>query len=175
MLHFSRALAPGPSACVSPPVLLLIVSVLLIGGCEPASSPPTEADVQQIEQMSAARAEAFNNSDAEAIAARFTEDAVLMAPGRPATTGRDSVAAYYQSIFDEYEPALSSRYEHVAVSGDLAYGRGIAEVTLTPRDGGAPVTSTAKYLNILERQADGSWMTTHDIWNANEAPSDAGE
>ena len=34
------------------------------------------------------------------------------------------------------------------------------------------MTSTSKYLNILERQADGTWKTTHDIWNANEAAAD---
>jgi ketosteroid isomerase-like protein len=28
--------------------------------------------------------------------------------------------------------------------------------------------STAKYLNILEKQSDGTWKTTHDIWNGNE-------
>jgi ketosteroid isomerase-like protein len=32
------------------------------------------------------------------------------------------------------------------------------------------LVSTAKYLNILKKQADGSWKTTHDIWNSNETP-----
>jgi len=27
--------------------------------------------------------------------------------------------------------------------------------------------SISKYLNILERQPDASWKTTHDIWNDN--------
>jgi uncharacterized protein (TIGR02246 family) len=152
---------------------------MLLGGCEPAPSSSTAEDaestaddVAQIEQMSAARAEAFNNSNAEGIAIHFTEDAVLMAPGRPAATGRAAVAAYYQSVFDAYEPTLDSRYEEVDVSGDLAYGRGIAEVTLVPKDGGEPIASTSKYINILERQPDGTWKTTHDIWNANEPPGE---
>ena len=91
-----------------------------------------------------------------------------MAPGKPASVGREAVRAYYQAIFDEYKPELDSHYEEVEVSGDLAYGRGEATVRLTPRKGGASTVATAKYLNILQRQSDGTWKTTHDIWNSNK-------
>lgn len=117
--------------------------------------------------MSSARAEAFNQSDAGEIASHFTEDAILMAPGVEAMTGREAVRDYYQSIFDEYAPELESRYVEIKVEGDLAYGRGIATVTLTAIDGSETTVSTSKYLNILQRQPDGTWKTTHDIWNGN--------
>lgn len=130
-------------------------------------TPGSEAEhVEAITAVSEARADAFNNSDAEEISRYFTEDALLMPPGKPVMRGRDSVKAYYQSIFDKYEPELTiSRYEEVRVSGDLAYGRGIARVALTPIQGGEPLVSTSTYLNILELQPDGTWKTTHDIWN----------
>ncbi|WP_370752738.1 YybH family protein [Foetidibacter luteolus] len=63
---------------------------------------------------------------------------------------------------------MESHYDEVNVSGNLAYGRGYAKVTLIPKKGGAPVVSTAKYLNILKKQPGGEWKTTHDIWNSNE-------
>ena len=129
-----------------------------------------QKDKEDITAMSNARAKAFNEGNAAAIASYFTESAILMAPGKPASTGKEAVKAYYQSIFDEYKTALDSHYEEVEVSGDLAYGRGEAVVRLTPRNGGASTVATAKYLNILQRQPDGSWKTTHDIWNSNEAP-----
>ncbi|MEK6477347.1 SgcJ/EcaC family oxidoreductase [Catalinimonas sp. 4WD22] len=125
-------------------------------------------DVEAITAVSAARAEAFNNSNSAGIAEHFTEDAILMAPGEAARTGRAAVQDYYQSIFDDYEVTLDSHYEEVEVSGDMAYGRGEATVTLTPQGGGETTSSTSKYLNILKRQPDGSWKTTHDVWNANE-------
>jgi len=90
-----------------------------------------------------------------------------MAPDTPAQTGRKAVEEYYQSIFDEFEPQLESRYVEIDLSGDLAYGRGIAKVTLISKTSGDTLTSTAKYVNILKRQSDGSWKTTHDIWNSN--------
>lgn len=152
-------------------VVLTLLSILLIGGCRSASPPSPSEDVRKIKEVSAARAEAFNRSDAKKIATYFTEDAVLMAPGQPADTGRVAVVEYYQSIFDAYEPELSSHYVNVEVFGNRAYGRGIAEVTLTPKDGGESITSTSKYINILEKQSDGTWKTTHDIWNTNAPAS----
>ena len=127
----------------------------------------TRDDKAAIAAVSEARAEAFNQGDAEGIARHFTRDAVLMAPGKPASVGKKSVRAYYQSIFDAFEVQLDSYYEEVEVSGDMAYGRGEATVRLTPRNGGETTVTSSKYLNILARQPDGSWMTTHDIWNSN--------
>ena len=138
--------------------------------CIIPSGPSTENEKKLITEISQARAKAFNEGNAAAIAIHFTEDALLMAPGKPSTSGKAAVQTYYQSIFDEYSTQLESHYEEVEVSGNLAYGRGFAKVTLIPKKGGTPLVSTAKYLNILKKQPDGLWKTTHDIWNGNEIP-----
>ena len=127
-------------------------------------------DIAAITAVSKARADAFNQGNAAAIAIHFAEDALLMAPDKPTLKGRAAVQNYYQDIFDENQTALKSDYEEVKVSGDLAYGRGFAEVVLTSKAGGKVRKSTAKYINIMKRQADGRWITTHDIWNGNEPP-----
>ena len=144
---------------------LLLSSIVFIS-CQ--KNEKNKDDIEIITAISAARAEAFNNGNAAGIAFYFTDDAYLMAPGGETLRGPMEIEAYYQTIFDEYLTELESGYEEVKVDGDLAYGRGFAKVVLHPKSGGEPIVSTSKYLNILERQADGSWMTTHDIWNGNE-------
>lgn len=146
----------------------MLITAFLLQGCQTKNNTTPEADKERITAISAARAKAFNDWDAAGIAVHFTDDAQLMAPGKPALTGKEAVRQYYQSVFDEYHTQLESHYEEVEVSGDLAYGRGFASVTLTPKNGGEPVVSTSKYLNILKKQPDGDWKTTHDIWNGNE-------
>jgi uncharacterized protein (TIGR02246 family) len=121
-----------------------------------------------IAAISAERAKAFREGNAAGIAVHFADSCVLMVPGKPVSKGTRAVEEYYRSIFNEYLTDLESRYEEVEVSGNLAYGRGEAKVTLIPRNGGDTLISTAKYLNILKKQADGVWKTTHDIWNGNE-------
>lgn len=135
--------------------------------CQGTDPVATSNDAEVITAMSNARARAFAEGDAAAIAMHFTDDAYLMAPDQPIHQGKHEVQAYYQSIFDEYVTELESHYEEVEVSGDLAYGRGYAKVTLYPKAGGDSLMSTAKYLNILKKQADGTWKTTHDVWNSN--------
>jgi len=144
--------------------ILLIVLMLLTVACDRHATE----DTSKIKALSATRAKAFNDGDANVIAMAFTDDGLLMAPGTESTTGREAVRVYYQGIFDHYKTFLESGYEDVKISGDLAYGVGFAKVKLVPHSGGDTLFSTAKYINILKRQPDGSWLTTYDIWNGNE-------
>jgi uncharacterized protein (TIGR02246 family) len=146
---------------------LTAMCICVASGCNTPPAHSNENDIAQIKEISAARAKAFNEGNAQAIAEYFTEDALLMAPGKPVSKGKKAVHTYYETIFNEYNTALESHYEEVEVSGSLAYGRGEAKVTITPKAGGAPSASTAKYLNILKK-SNGVWKTTHDIWNGNE-------
>ena len=151
--------------------LLTVTTILMtisLESCDRRVATDDAGDISKIKTLSAARAKAFNEGNADEIAAAFTESGVLMAPGASSTTGRRAVREYYQHIFDQYKTFLESGYEEVKVSGDLAYGVGFANVKLVPHNGGDTLVSTAKYINILERQNDGSWLTTYDIWNANE-------
>lgn len=145
--------------------LLVLMSLLVLASCGQKRTKDETHDVEAITQLSKARAEAFIEGNAREIAKAFTTDGCLMAPDEKARIGREAVATYYQSIFDAYETDLDSYYEEVVVDGDLAFGRGIAKVTLISKAEGDTTYSTAKYLNVLSRQPDGSWLTTHDIWN----------
>lgn len=140
----------------------------LLVGCYKSVGRDDAADIEAIKAMSAARAKAFNEGNAMEIAIHFTESGVLMAPGSKATSGRQAVERYYQSIFEEYATSLESGYVDVKVSGDIAYGQGYAKVRLIPHAGGDTLHSVAKYINILQRQENGSWLTTHDIWNGDK-------
>ena len=135
----------------------------------PRLTGSTKDDEDIINEVSKSRAKAFNEQDAAAIAIHFTDSGLLMAPGKPALRGKEAVQSYYQSIFDMYDPVLESRYEEISVSGNLAYGRGFAKVTIVPKAGGDSMVTTSKYINIMQKQEDGTWKTTHDIWNDNES------
>lgn len=146
-----------------------IILLTICWACSGKRSGQDEAtDISEIKALSAARAKAFNEGDANTIANAFTESGILMPPDMRSLIGREAVREYYQDIFDQYRTFLESGYEEVKVSADLAYGVGYAKVKLVPHSGGDTLVSSAKYINILQRQDDGSWLTTHDIWNANE-------
>ena len=145
----------------------LLACCLLVLSCRPTDDDRRARDAEDIKRISAERAKAFNEGDAAGIARHFSEKCFLMAPGGQTKTDPAQVKAYYQAIFDRYQTGLESGYEDVKVDGDLAYGRGFAKVRLKDKSTGEETSTTAKYLNILERQPDGTWKTTHDVWNDN--------
>jgi ketosteroid isomerase-like protein len=55
--------------------------------------------------------------------------------------------------------------------GDLAYIRGTYSETLS-FGGNEPVDLEGKYVWILKKQADGSWLVTVGISNSNQPPAD---
>ena len=148
--------------------LCLLTASILLFACRSNDRSVNAREAEVIRGISAARAKAFNEGDAAGIAKHFADKCFLMAPGGQTKTDPAQVKAYYQAIFDKFTTGLESGYEDVKVDGDLAYGRGFAKVRLKDKVTGEEKTSTAKYLNILEKQSDGTWKTTHDIWNGNE-------
>jgi uncharacterized protein (TIGR02246 family) len=144
----------------------LLITVFFLYSCSEAGNA-TDNDQQAITEMSKARAKAFNEGDAATIAGYFTEDGALMAPGEEVATGTEAVEAYYSKIFEAYHTELDSWYEEIEVSGDLGFGRGEARVTLVDKSTGDTTHASSKYLNIVKRQEDGSWKTSHDVWNDN--------
>lgn len=147
--------------------VLVGLGIILVS-CQPVEKKIISDDIVKITAISAERAKAFNDGNANGIAIHFTEDAFLMAVASETKIGREAIQAYYQAIFDEFKTELESGYQDVKVDGNLAYGRGFAKLWLTPKSGGEKIYSESKYLNTLKRQGDGKWKTTHDIWNSNK-------
>jgi hypothetical protein len=99
------------SRFVQQPGRFVLALMFLIVSCKTGTVPSTENEKKLITEISKARAKAFNEGNAAGIAIHFTEDAFLMAPGKPAVKGKAAVQGYYQVIFDEYTTELYSHYE----------------------------------------------------------------
>lgn len=115
-------------------------------------------------------AAAFKAGDAAGVGAEYTEDAILMGPGRPALVGRQAIEAHYQKSFNFVDFELSNHIEEAEISGEMAYIRGVHRTRMTLKKGGVSRQSTGKYLVVLKRQADGSWKFFRDAFNSDEKP-----
>ena len=158
---------------VTPMVLAL---ALALAGCEPApqqeAAPeaPTQAEIEAaIGEVREAYIAAQNAGDAAALAALFTDDAVLMPPNAPAVSGKEAIQSYLQSQNDQFSFELAASQAEVAAAGDWAFSRGTHTVNLNPKAAGKAVEDSGKYLNILKRQPDGSWKIARHTWNSDKA------
>jgi uncharacterized protein (TIGR02246 family) len=111
-------------------------------------------------------AAALNAKDAKAAAALYTMDAVLIPPGESIVQGRDAIEEYWRGALElggvrevtvETMDALSS--------GSLGYETGSFVLTADGPDG-TPVIDKGRYIELLRREPDGTWRSSHGIWNA---------
>jgi uncharacterized protein (TIGR02246 family) len=116
---------------------------------------------------------AFKAHDADGLAALYTDDAVRMVPDQPAWVGKEAIragfaAGFESEGFEQYTIEVENMAEDVVVSGEWATFRGIGTETWSPKGGGEPIHTTAKYMSLNQRQPDGSWKIVWDIWNPDE-------
>ncbi|GAC1341144.1 MAG: hypothetical protein NVSMB18_12670 [Acetobacteraceae bacterium] len=113
-----------------------------------------------IEQANAAWIAAFNRGDTAAVAALYAEDATVLPPGGPITTGRPAIQQLWQATLGQLQkPELKTLA--VTSSGDLA--REIGQ--LAGLVGGKPFAG--KYV-VVWKKVGSAWLIDSDIWNANQ-------
>lgn len=99
------------------------------------------------------------------------EDATLLPPDAPLAEGREAIRGVIEML--EGMPGFSVSWAPVAADvgsgGDLGYTRGTYEMTMDGPDG--PMTIVGKYLTIWKKRADGTWMMTADMFNADAPPA----
>ena len=149
--------------------MLLLVTVLAMGACSGSGdSMQTEVSASRIElgQMNRDFAEALNAKDATTAASLYTEDAILIPPGEAVVRGREAIEEYWRNALElggvrdvsvETMDALSS--------GSLGYETGSFVLTVNGPDGEA-VIEKGRYIELLRRDPDGQWRSTHGIWNS---------
>lgn len=108
---------------------------------------------------------AYAVGDADGVAAQYTEDAILMNPGKPAVVGRRAIADNFRPFFANFQGELSQEIEEVEVLGDQAWMRGKIHIKVKAKKGSAKGELHGKYIAVAHRGPDGVWRFSRDIYN----------
>ena len=138
--------------------MTLIVGATLIGACTPTGQP-LPANPSQ------AWADALNKGDATAIAALYTDDALLMPPGTPLLRGK---AAIEEQLAKEAGGGFKIEITSMETQshGDVGHNLG----TFTVRGADDVVVDTGKFIEIWKR-VNGEWKLYADIYNSDIPPA----
>ncbi len=160
-----------------------LVLLLLVVGCAAPAEPPAEPATPQIDLaaerealMQADRSWAADYAASDDRAAAFTnlmlDDAYLLPPDAPIAHGKEEIGGVVAML--EGMPGFSITWEpttaKVGQAGDLGYTIGTYEMAMEGPDG-SPMTIVGKYLTVWEKQPDGSWKVTADMFNADAPPA----
>lgn len=103
-------------------------------------------------------AAAYNAQDAAAIAAFYSPDAVLLAPGQGAILGREAIAAHYAAAFAGGAGDLQFQVLDIRATDAMAVEIGETVVTVGPQ------RIVGRYMHLWE-VIDGQLLLTRDMYH----------
>ena len=146
--------------------LFTVIVLLMSAACSGCTSK--EAGVSSaragIEEGNAKFSKAYERGDSAAVAALYTQNAIVFPPGGEMVKGRQAIGEFWKATRDSGVKSATLTTVDVGESGDLAYEVGTILLTIQP-EGKEPATASAKSVVVWERQTDGSWQLHRDIWN----------
>jgi uncharacterized protein (TIGR02246 family) len=145
---------------ISTPLFLAMVCALTIAGCEQKSAAPAPdmtADATAVAAAAAGWEKAYNDKNADALAALYAEDAQLLPPGATEVSGRDAIRAYFVNDIEKQWAMIHIKSDSSGVGGEWAWRSGNWSAETMPM-------ATGKYIEVWHRAADG-WRLQKDIWN----------
>lgn len=143
--------------------VLPAVTLLAILGCAPAPTTHTFTDADRTANL--ALTQAFHDrtmaKDWEGVGKLYAADAVMLPPNTPALHGPAAIKGFMAA----FPPitAFTLVDDTIVGTGDRAYAIGHYHLTLGLK--GAPQDS-GKFLDVRERQADGSWLYVADMFSS---------
>jgi len=141
-----------------------VAALLAVAGCA-----TTEVNgMDGISETNARFEAAFNAGDANALAALYTTDAVVMAPNMKRLEGHSEIRWLWQNFFDAGVRDLDLNTVELTVDGTRATE--VGTFSLTAPDGkGGRVTGHGKYIILWQKRGIGVWRLHRDIWNNDPA------
>ncbi len=131
----------------------------------------SEEDLAAIRTMVDELQTAELEGDWEAVSGFLTEDFVYMPSNLPMMETRAAWLSWVETLGISIEE-LTLTPLAIEGRGDLAYLSGTISEVFTVGESAEPIESSAKFVWILKKQADGSWLIDLGIWNS-DAPMPA--
>ncbi|AEU39055.1 YybH family protein [Granulicella mallensis] len=151
---------------------LCILSTICLSLAYAAKSDTQTADLEALHSIEASWRRDVAAKDIDKIVSYYADDATLMLQGMPAAHGKVAIRAIADVLFADPNIAMdwTATSTVVSKSGDLAYIKGVATMTVTDPKTKSPVTSRYKYLTLYKKQIDGHWKAVEDISNTDAPP-----
>jgi uncharacterized protein (TIGR02246 family) len=127
----------------------------------------TKAIEQAVRDCDTQMSDAAAAKDADKIVSYYSEDAIVLPPNAAALTNKEAIRETWTELVASPDLKISWNTTRVEVSksGDMAYASGTYELTTNDKSG-KPVKDSGKYLEVWEKQKDGTWKCGADMWNS---------
>ena len=151
--------------------LILVITLAMLCFTLSCQEQDTEADIAAITALYDQYCLAANTNNLNLFISCWDDDAIRLEPDRSSIFGKEDIRAFFKVLYDQFNLNIVIYGDtEIQVSKDMAFGRGTATLSLTPKEGGPTTHFDVKWLDILKRQTDGSWKIYRDMINYNGPP-----
>jgi uncharacterized protein (TIGR02246 family) len=138
--------------------------VLAAAFCAALAASGSAQDKAAFDKINEKFSEALNKGDAAAVAAMYTDDAVLLPPGSDMVKGRSEIRSFWQKTAEQAGDLKLTTVDVKALGSDAAREIG---TFVAKTKGAQPQEVPGKYV-VVWRKVGGDWKLATDIWNANK-------
>ena len=124
-----------------------------------------EADVQAIKELIKEWEEAFNTRNIEKLLSFYTDDSLRIPANQAPIIGKEAIRDSFQQEFDRFSSETESEVVDVKIGGDLAFVRGTWAATNTIKATGESLKINGNWVDLDQKQPDGSWKIIWSIWS----------
>jgi uncharacterized protein (TIGR02246 family) len=115
--------------------------------------------------------QALLSGDLTALADMYTTEAYSLPNNMPMMKGNSAIREGHKKELEGVKYTnLSSKTLDVKGNGDIAVEIGTYSSTFTPVNSTEQKTEDGKYVNVWQKQSDGSWKILTDSWNTDVDP-----
>lgn len=125
----------------------------------------TFEDEKRIEELYKSSAEALAGGNLDALSFYYIEEAIQFPPDAAPIVGWSAIRKSLENELDGITFVSAMEVSEVVVAGDLAHAWGSYQATVAPKTGGDSTMTSGSFLDILARQADGSWRISRSTWS----------
>jgi len=130
--------------------------------CLPATAKAQ--DQTTIQNLNDQFGKSFNAGDIAAVAAHYTEDAVVLPPGAEMVMGRNAILTFWKAAYEQIGDIKLTAVDVKPLGSNAA--REIGTFSLRTK-GSQPQEVSGKYVVVWEK-VGAEWKLAADIWNTNK-------
>jgi ketosteroid isomerase-like protein len=142
---------------------LLIMLGFAVAGCQQGGASLTSADRDAIKKNVEDFAQAISTQSAD-LGNGYADDVISMPPHSTSNVGKGRTVEFHSAPGPKVTSFVITS-EEIEGTGNLAYSRGTWVFKGVLNDS-IEINDNGKYLVLLNKQADGSWKVTREIWNS---------
>jgi ketosteroid isomerase-like protein len=145
-------------------VAAILFSLLVLGGTRVvAQSLPAVPDPKAFEPVGAL-SNGVQSHDATLAASAYSDDAVMLPPNGETVRGRAAIEAFWKQQFSSGFNAVTA--DRMACRRRAISATSGARQRSRSRPAAQPVTDVTRYVNVLKKDASGSWKIAMTIWTS---------